>query len=109
MKGDFRCKSVASGPKILKAPEEICSKTCVPCTKTISNRDPNRGFIPMEKAAASVALYNIVKAQGAKTEVDIEEITVGAGFDSCYTSVVGAPAVCAMGARGETAPGVHVY
>lgn len=66
MKGDFRCKSVASGPKILKAPEEICSKTCVPCTKTISNRDPNRGFIPMEKAAASEALYNIVKAQGGQ-------------------------------------------
>ena len=101
MKGDFRYKSVASGPKILKALEEICGKTYVPRTQTRLYCDPNRGFIPMEKTDANVALYGIVKEQGAKIGVDIEGITVGAGSDSCYTSVVGAPTVCAMGARGE--------
>ena len=55
----------------------------------------------MEKTEGNMALYEIVKAQGAKIGVDIQGITVGAGSDSCYTSVVGAPTVCAMGARGE--------
>ena len=55
----------------------------------------------MEKTEANVALYNVVREQGAKIGVNIEGITVGAGSDSCYTSVVGAPTVCAMGARGE--------
>ncbi len=101
MKGDFRYKTVESGPKILKALSDICSKTYVPRTETKLVCDPNRGFIPMEKTPANVALYEIVKAQGAKLGVEIEGITVGAGSDSCYTSVVGAPTVCAMGARGE--------
>jgi len=101
MRGDFRYKTVESGPKILKALDEICGKTYVPRTKTNLVCDPNRGFIPMEKTEANVALYEIVKAQGAKIGVDIQGITVGAGSDSCYTSVVGAPTVCAMGARGE--------
>ncbi|BCK84393.1 MAG: M20 family metallopeptidase [Oscillospiraceae bacterium] len=101
MKGDFRYKTVDSGPKILKALEEICAKTYVPRTQTKLVCDPNRGFIPMEKTEANVALYNVVREQGAKIGVNIEGITVGAGSDSCYTSVVGAPTVCAMGARGE--------
>lgn len=102
MRGDFRYKTVKSGPKILKALDEICNnKTYVPRTHTKLVCDPKRGFIPMEKTAGNVALYEIVKEQGKKIGVDIEGITVGAGSDSCYTSVVGAPTVCAMGARGE--------
>lgn len=102
MRGDFRYKTVKSGPKILKALDEICNgKTYVPRTHTKLVCDPNRGFIPMEKTPQNMALYEIVKEQGKKVGVDIEAITVGAGSDSCYTSVVGAPTVCAMGARGE--------
>ena len=102
MRGDFRYKSVKSGPKILQALDEICNnKTYVPRTHTKLVCDPKRGFIPMEKTEGNMALYEIVKTQGAKIGVDIQGITVGAGSDSCYTSVVGAPTVCAMGARGE--------
>ena len=81
MKGDFRDKSVASSPKILKALDEICGKTYVPRTETKLYCDPNHGFIPMEKTDTNVALYNIVKEQGTKIGVDIEGITVGAGQD----------------------------
>ena len=79
MKGDFRDKSVASSPKILKALDEICGKTYVPRTETTLYCDPNHGFIPMEKTDTNAALYNIVKEQGTKIGVDIEGITVGAG------------------------------
>ena len=41
MKGDFRYKTVDSGPKILKALEEICAKTYVPRTQTKLVCDPN--------------------------------------------------------------------
>lgn len=102
MRGDFRYKTVKSGPKILKALDEICNgKTYIPRTNTKLVCDPKRGFIPMEKTDGNVALYEIVKAQGAKLGVDIQGITVGAGSDSCYTTAAGAPTVCAMGARGE--------
>lgn len=102
MRGDFRYKTVKSGPKILKALDEICNgKTYIPRTNTKLVCDPKRGFIPMEKTEGNVALYEIVRAQGEKLGVDIQGITVGAGSDSCYTTAAGAPTVCAMGARGE--------
>lgn len=102
MRGDFRYKTVKSGPKILKALDEICNgKTYIPRTNTKLVCDPKRGFIPMEKTDGNVALYEIVRTQGEKIGVDIQGITVGAGSDSCYTTAAGAPTVCAMGARGE--------
>lgn len=101
MLGDFRYKTLAGGPKILKALEGICGKTYVPNTNTELVCDPKRGFIPMEETPANTALFHLVREQGRKIGVEIEGITVGAGSDSCYTSAAGAPTVCAMGARGE--------
>lgn len=107
---DFRYKKVEAGPKILKAVDEICNgKTYVPRTHTKLTLDPKRGFIPMECSEESMKLFEIVHAQGEKVGIDIKGIAVGAGSDSCYTAVVGAPTVCAMGARGELNHGAKEY
>lgn len=101
MRGDFRFKTIAGSERAYQALRDVCGKTYVNRTKTTLVADRSRSFMPMEKTEKNVGLYEIVKKQGEKIGVDIDGIIVGGGSDSCWTTIAGAPTVCAMGGRGE--------
>lgn len=98
---DFRFKKWEQFKQIKAALDEVVKKVYVPNTKTTYTINEARTFMPMEMTEANLSLYEIVKKQGEKLGIQVEKIYVGAGSDSCWTSGVGAPTVCSMGARGE--------
>ena len=99
--GSFRFLTVADSEKILKKLQEITTYSYVPKTKTVIVNDVQQCFMPMEKTEGNVALYEIVKAQADKLRIPAEGIFKNAGADSCWTTMMGAPTICAMGGRGE--------
>jgi len=107
---DIRVVSIDQIELALNRLNQIATTQYVPGTSTCITNNHVR-FMPMEKTAANMELFELVRTQGKRLAIvpDIEPITVGGGSDSCWTVMAGAPTVCAMGARGELNHGEHEY
>jgi glutamate carboxypeptidase len=74
------------------------------CTLTITG-GINRP--PMERTAATVALFEQARVQAALIGIDLEEASTGGGSDGNFTSALGVPTLDGMGAVGEGAHAGH--
>jgi len=101
VKCDMRFMKLDQHEQILKDLKRIVNTTFVPGTKTTIIDEKRIRFMPMEMTKVNLDLYEIVRKQGLKIGIEVGKISVGGGSDSCWTTIVGAPTVCAMGARGE--------
>lgn len=98
--GDFRFDKAEDLEYIKQALQNVSDSVYVPKTKTTLKIDDQRTFLPMEKVDGIEAIFDILKKQGEKLGFAIQPITVGSGSDSCWTTFVGTPTICAMGGRG---------
>ncbi len=98
--GDFRFDKAEDLDYIKQALKAVADDVYVPRTKTHLTINDNRTFLPMEQVDGAQEVFDLIKEQGDTLGFDIKPIVVGSGSDSCWTTSVGVPTICAMGGRG---------
>lgn len=97
---DFRFDDSKDAPYILEKLQEVAAEVHVPKTKTTITVDDTRTFLPMEVVDGTMELFVLIQKQAAKIGREVNPVKVGSGADSCWTTYVGTPTICAMGGRG---------
>ena len=97
---DFRFDDSKDAPYIMEKLQEVAKEVYVPNTKTKITVDETRTFLPMEVVDGTMEIFGLIQEQARKVGMEIKPIKVGSGSDSCWTTYVGTPTICAMGGRG---------
>lgn len=96
---DMRYLTNAEGKAGLEKLQQIADQCIIPGT-SCEVANTHERFTPMEVTAGNLKLYEIVKAQGQKLGLEIEQKVGGGASDAGWTVRAGAPSLCAMGALG---------